>query len=147
MSTLFKLISLFLFSSFVFNVSANNSYPRDSKFYYCVSPEDYSEELLIERGCKVFNKDEVTQAARLIVRIPPKYPRIAVENKISGHVKAELIINEIGGVLNVNIIESVPKGVFDKQGVKAMKKWKYRSAKFEELNVIQKVTVTYDFKI
>jgi TonB family protein len=121
--------------------------PKKSKFYSCISPKEYSEELLKARGCMVYSKIEVTEPAKLIVRIEPKYPKLAVENKITGHLKAELIINEIGGVVNVKIIESMPAGIFDEEGVKVFKKWKYKPAKLNESKVMQKTVITYGFEI
>jgi len=121
--------------------------PRKSKFNSCIFPKEYSEELLKERGCKVFTQTEVTEPAKLIVRIQPKYPKFAAENNITGQIKAELIINEIGGVVDVKIIESMPSGIFDEEGIKAFKKWKYKPAKFNELKVMQKTVITYGFEI
>ena len=120
---------------------------KNNKFYSCISPKEYSEKLLNERGCKVYNKSEVTEPVKAVVAMQPKYPDFAAENQITGHLKAELIVNEIGGVVNVKIIESVPEGIFDAEGIKVFKKWKFKPAKLNESKVMQKTIITYEFKI
>jgi protein TonB len=120
---------------------------RNEKYYTCISPKEYSEVLLKERGCKVYNDTEVTEPAKALVTIGPRYPPFAAKNNISGYIKAELIINEIGGVVNVKIIESVPVGIFDKEGINVLKRWKYKPAMLKTAKVIQKVTLTLEFKI
>jgi len=120
--------------------------PRKNKLYRCISPEEFSEELLKERGCKVYNITEVTEPVKSLIRIEPRYPKFAIENNISGHITSELIINEIGEVVDVKIIESVPVGIFDAEGIRVLKKWKYKPAELNKLKVMQKMTLTLGFE-
>jgi len=61
-----------------------------------------------------------------IIRIDPKYPRQATVDGIEGWVKLSFSINELGGVADVKIVEAMPRRIFDKESMRALKKWKYR---------------------
>jgi protein TonB len=38
----------------------------------------------------------------------------------------EFAINEIGQAMNPVVVESDPRGIFDRSAINAVKKWKYR---------------------
>ena len=61
-----------------------------------------------------------------LVRIEPKYPADAAKNKVQGHVKLHFVLTSQGEVSNIQIMESVPAGVFDAEAVRALQRWKYR---------------------
>lgn len=84
--------------------------------------------------------------ARPIVRVNPKYPSIAAQKGIEGWVLLAFDINAIGEVVNVKVIESEPKRIFDKAAKQALKKWKYR-AKSANGNAVSQtnLTVQLDF--
>lgn len=64
-----------------------------------------------------------------IVRIEPLYPVEAVEQGIEGSVRMSFDINIKGKVSNIEITNSEPEGVFDREAVSALKKWKYANLK------------------
>jgi protein TonB len=58
----------------------------------------------------------------------PVYPREAIRGGIAkGRVTARLQIDEKGNVTDVNIIQSEPRGVFDKAVRAALENWKFRA--------------------
>jgi protein TonB len=61
-----------------------------------------------------------------IVRIEPKYPMAAQRNGTEGWVKLSFTINELGEVEDVQVIDSEPRRVFDKEARRALKRWKYK---------------------
>ncbi|MGL4222603.1 MAG: energy transducer TonB [Shewanella sp.] len=61
-----------------------------------------------------------------IVRIEPQYPIAAARDGKEGWVQLRFTINELGGVDDVEIIQAEPKRLFDKEAIRALKKWKYK---------------------
>ena len=61
-----------------------------------------------------------------IVRVAPKYPQKAARDGIEGWVQMSFAIDEMGAVTDVQIVDSEPKRVFDKDAKRALKKWKYK---------------------
>ncbi len=66
------------------------------------------------------------RGATPIVRINPKYPPVAARDGLSGWVKLSFTIDEVGQVIDVQIVDAEPKRVFDKEAVRALKGWKYQ---------------------
>ena len=84
--------------------------------------------------------------ARPMVRVNPKYPIGAARDGIEGWVMLAFDINAIGEVVNISIIDSQPKRVFDKAARQALKKWKYKAKSIDGKNISQqKLTVQLDF--
>ncbi|WP_425347710.1 energy transducer TonB [Spartinivicinus poritis] len=54
-----------------------------------------------------------------------RYPKYAYENNIEGSVLTEVTIDKAGNVSKIKIIESVPKGVFDKAAIRTIKTSKF----------------------
>ena len=61
-----------------------------------------------------------------IVRISPQYPAQAAMRGIEGWVLLQFDITEKGTVTNISILDSNPPRVFDKEAVRAVRKWRYR---------------------
>ena len=53
--------------------------------------------------------------------VSPRYPKVAVENSLSGY------------VADIVVIDSTPKGIFEKVAVQALSKWKYEPLEDVEL--------------
>ena len=84
--------------------------------------------------------------ARPIVRVNPKYPMDAARQGIEGWVKLVFDISAIGEVINVKIVDSTPKRIFDKAAKQALRKWKYRAKSVEGKPVSQhNFSVQLDF--
>ncbi|MGS2720491.1 energy transducer TonB [Paraglaciecola aestuariivivens] len=83
-----------------------------------------------------------------IVRIEPKYPVQAARDGKEGWVKLSFTINEVGGVEDVDVIDSDPKRVFDREARRALSKWKYKP-KIEDGKPMKQygLIVQLDFKL
>ncbi|WP_426369883.1 hypothetical protein [Pseudocolwellia sp. HL-MZ7] len=94
------------------NKTKENKGNSEADLRYCQKFEDG---IVDENGyCKVFQLSEVTVPAETVVRFKPQYSKETFEN-ITGYIIAEFTINGLGGVMDFNIIESVPAGAFDKK--------------------------------
>ncbi|MGB0835680.1 MAG: energy transducer TonB [Psychrobium sp.] len=67
-----------------------------------------------------------------VVRVAPRYPINAAKNGIQGYVVMTFDILDNGSVANINIVESKPRGVFDKEAKRALEVWKYLPAKSKD---------------
>jgi protein TonB len=63
---------------------------------------------------------------RLVTRVDPEFPREAVQaGADNGAVKARLTLDAAGGVTRVEVVEAVPRRIFDRAVVRALSQWKY----------------------
>ena len=86
--------------------------------------------------------------ARPIVRINPKYPIDAARNGVEGWVILAFDINAIGEVVNIKIVDSQPKRIFDKAARRALSQWKYQAKSVSGKTVAQQnFTVQLDFNM
>jgi protein TonB len=82
------------------------------------------------------------------VRINPRYPRIAAVKGIEGFVTLSFDISNNGSTKNINIVDASPKGIFERDAKRALKKWKY-SPKMEGNVAIEQLgqEVTLEFQL
>lgn len=64
--------------------------------------------------------------ANAIVRVQPSYPAAAARDGIEGWVKLTFSISPTGEVIDAQVIASEPSKIFDREALKALKRWKYR---------------------
>ncbi|ABL99465.1 energy transducer TonB [Shewanella amazonensis] len=99
-------------------------------------------------GLKLGNMMTRDGDATPIVRIEPQYPIAAARDGKEGWVQLRFTINEIGGVDDVEVIAAEPKRVFDKEAIRALKKWKYKPKVVDGQAQKQPgMTVQLDFKL
>ena len=83
-----------------------------------------------------------------IVRIDPKYPPEAARDGKEGWVRLSFTINEVGGVEDIEVIDSEPRRIFDREARRALRKWKYKPKIVEGKAVKQPdMFVQLDFKL
>ncbi|MCB1584858.1 MAG: TonB family protein [Xanthomonadales bacterium] len=82
-----------------------------------------------------------------VLPVQPKYPVVAMQDKIEGWVKVEFTVNEFGGVENIHILDSQPKRVFDQSIKQALLKSKFKPMKIDGQAVSQQAVKTYEFKL
>jgi protein TonB len=61
-----------------------------------------------------------------VVRIEPRFPVAALRDGISGWVKLSFNIDESGAVTDVQVMQAEPRGVFDREAARALRRWKYQ---------------------
>ena len=61
-----------------------------------------------------------------IVKVAPNYPRRAAAKGIEGYVVVEFTVTALGTVENPRVIEADPQGVFDREALAAVSKFKYK---------------------
>lgn len=83
-----------------------------------------------------------------IVRINPRYPPEAARDGISGWVLLRFTIDEMGGVTNVEVIDSNPRRMFDQEARRALLRWKYKPKIIDGKAIAQPgMTVQLDFNL
>lgn len=99
-------------------------------------------------GFKLDNMMTRDGDATPIVRIEPQYPIAAARDGKEGWVQLSFTINEIGGVDDVEVINAEPKRLFDREAIRALRKWKYKPKVVDGKAVKQPgMTVQLDFKL
>ena len=61
-----------------------------------------------------------------ILRVEPVYPTVAMTRKISGWVDVEYVVMPDGSVAQARVVDSQPKGMFEKAALRAINKWKFK---------------------
>jgi protein TonB len=82
-----------------------------------------------------------------LVRIAPRYPMRASMDGIEGWVKLAFIITESGEVTDVKVIEAKPRRVFDREAIRAIRKWRFKPKMVNGKPVPQRATQVIDFKL
>ena len=89
-----------------------------------------------------------TGDASPIVRINPKYPTTAARDGIEGWVQLSFNISPTGEVIDATVVNAEPKRIFDREALRAIKRWKYRPKVIEGVAQLQTgQTVQLDFKL
>jgi protein TonB len=82
---------------------------------------------------------------RLIRKIEPKYPTIALAARIQGQVELSAIISKTGEIQNLVLISGHPMLV--KAAIDAVKQWRYRPFLLNNEPVEVETTVTVNFQL
>ena len=82
-----------------------------------------------------------------LVRQPATYPQRAIRQKIEGYVTARLGITPEGTVDDVEIIDANPKGVFEREEIRALYRYKFKPKMQDGKPVAQQATQTIEFKL
>jgi protein TonB len=80
-----------------------------------------------------------------LVRMPAQYPSKAKRRNIEGFVKARLEVNTLGTVDSVDIVDSKPKGVFERSAIRALYKYKFKPQMIDGKPQAQTVIQTLDY--
>ena len=73
--------------------------------------------------------------------VPPQYPRRAVDAGREGWVDLAITVEPDGSISNVAVLAAMPKRVFERPAIRAVKKWKFEPP--ADSGVDQPITRTY----
>lgn len=83
-----------------------------------------------------------------LIRIEAQYPRRAAQQGLQGWVILQFDITALGTVSNIQILDFKPTNIFNKNSIKALRKWKYRPKTEDGKAVKQKnLKVKLEFKL
>jgi protein TonB len=82
-----------------------------------------------------------------LVRIPPKYPRVASRRGIEGVVTVSFTITKEGTVRDPVVTQATPESVFDKAALEAILKWKFKPKLEQGQPVERQATQEIEFKL
>lgn len=71
---------------------------------------------------------QVAQSALppILAQVAPRYPAQAQRRRLEGLVEVEFTVAENGSVSDVRVLRSEPPGVFDREAVGAMQRWRFQ---------------------
>ena len=79
-----------------------------------------------------------------VMRVEPKYPIQAAEQRIEGYVQAKFDISAQGTVSNVRIMRSVPTATFDEASITALEQWQYTATGHEHKDMLVQLDYALD---
>lgn len=123
--------------------------PLDTSADPVLAISDFTPVIIDDFGGDINNTiNRPTGDATPIVRINPKYPTTAARDGIEGWVQLSFSISPTGEVIDPVVINAEPKRTFDREAIRAIKRWKYRPKVIEGVAQLQTgQTVQLDFKL
>ena len=94
-----------------------------------------------------FELSQVDKHPRVIRQIDPQYPFLAKRNNIEGKVVLRFIVDVNGDVVEPEVSESEPEGVFDQAAIDAILKFKFQPAEKDGKPVDCIVIAPMSFKL
>lgn len=82
-----------------------------------------------------------------LVQIEPVYPPQALARKIEGLVVLRMQINASGAVDDIEVIKAEPKGVFEREAIRAAYRYKFKPKLVDGKAVPQVATLPFEFKL
>lgn len=90
----------------------------------------------------------MNKTATPVVRVEPRFPVKALRDGISGWVKLRFSIDETGSVTDVEVLQAEPRGVFDREAARALRRWKYQPQVIDGKAIRQtNLQVVLDFSV
>ena len=96
----------------------------------------------------VFDTGDLDRPLTVLTRMPPFYPLAAKRKGTKGWVKVKFIVNELGRVEEVTIVDAQPPGVFDTSVIRCMSGWRFKpgTVKGEAVRVWAETTVRFELE-
>ncbi|MGF1718928.1 energy transducer TonB [Vibrio kyushuensis] len=88
------------------------------------------------------------QQALPLYRVEPRYPAKALKRGAEGFVIMQFTIDETGRPIDIHILEANPRRMFEREAIRALKKWKYQPKVIDGKSIAQTdQTVRLEFKL
>lgn len=84
---------------------------------------------------------KVAETPIVLSRVSPRYPPRALRQRIEGWVLVSFTINTEREVRNVRVIAAEPEGVFEREAVGSMERWRFESPE-QEINAQRRIEFT-----
>ena len=94
-----------------------------------------------------YDLSEVDQKPVVLLKLKPPYPYRARQFNITGYVRVRFLVDKLGQVSRIRIVESSPEGVFDSTVRTTLLSWKFAPGKVEGKPVSTWVVTTIAFKM
>ena len=88
-----------------------------------------------------------TRAVQPLNMEAPGYPRDALRTREEGFVVVEFTVNAFGKTESINVVESEPRGSFDREAIRAVSRWEFQPALRDGRPVTQRIRHTIEFKL
>lgn len=82
-----------------------------------------------------------------LVQVEPRYPPQALSRKIEGYVVVRLQITKEGTVSDVEVIDANPKGIFEREAIRAAWRYKFKPKLVNGKPVEQVATLPFEFNL
>lgn len=82
-----------------------------------------------------------------LVQVEPRYPSQALSRKLEGYVVVRLSITEQGNVESVEVVDAQPKGVFEREAIRAAWRYKFKPKLVDGKPVKQMATLPFEFNL
>ena len=82
-----------------------------------------------------------------LVQVEPKYPSQALSRKIEGYVVIRLQVTKEGTVSDVEVIDAKPKGIFEREAIRAAWRYKFKPKLVDGKPVEQVATLPFEFNL
>ncbi len=82
--------------------------------------------------------------AKLLKSVPPEYPQLARNQRISGNVQIDALVDAEGNVSSMKILSGPP--LLHQAALNALKQWKYQPAELDGKPTSMHLTVTLQFR-
>ena len=83
----------------------------------------------------------------LIEIVPPEYPRKALKDSTEGYVDLVVVIDDSGKVVEAEVFQSQPPGLFESSAKMAVLQWRYKPAMQRDLPITVRTTQRVTFSI
>lgn len=115
---------------------------------YCLDPQDYIIASKDQFRDVLNGNDKKLDWSKNPIKIhEPNYPKGAAQIKVQGYVIASGIVDKQGCFINIKIIESHPKGIFDSSMIDALKMWQYSIPTLNNEPVKVQHSIRFDFRL
>ncbi|WP_353347757.1 TonB family protein [Oceaniserpentilla sp. 4NH20-0058] len=82
-----------------------------------------------------------------LVQVEPRYPSQALARKIEGYVVVRLKVSKEGVVDDVEVVDADPKGVFEREAIRAAWRYKFKPKLVDGKPVEQIATLPFEFNL